>query len=165
MPRQPKKIWVIAREGHPVIQPTGVPIYHHHPVEIIDSPWARRQINDGDLIFCDPAQPVGAALAPPSEKAQPAQPVGAALAPPSEKAQPAQPVGAALAPPSEKAQQAAPLQRTLEIMAEIIHRNENLTKTGMPELPVLNTRLEAEGLDRLTAKERDELFERINKEE
>ena len=69
MQRIPKKIWVkAARESSPVIHPTKGLIYHRNAVEIIDGPWARRQIEANDLIVCDMP---GIASAPAPEKPKP----------------------------------------------------------------------------------------------
>ena len=52
MPRKIKNIWVIAKEGSPVIQPNGEWIYHHHPIQIPDSTWARKRFRKGELTHC-----------------------------------------------------------------------------------------------------------------
>jgi len=45
-----------------------------------------------------------------------------------------------------------------EIIQEMIDEGADLTATGKPELPILNKRLEAAGLEKITADERNELF-------
>lgn len=47
------------------------------------------------------------------------------------------------------------------IMLEMIDSNEDLTKDGKPELPVLNRLLDSAGIERIGAKKRDELFDKI----
>ncbi len=49
----------------------------------------------------------------------------------------------------------------VDIFQAMIDSDEHLTKSGKPELPELNTRLEAAGIVTLTASDRDQLFEEL----
>lgn len=133
MPRKIKKIWVIAKEGSPVAKPGGGYIYHHHPIQITDSTWARKKVRKEELTLCTDVE---TKLISPASTPAPAE-----------------------------IEHPAPGPDVLGIMIEMVDKNENLTMTGKPELAALNEKLEAEGLDRIDPKKRDELYARIIKED